>query len=100
MFPSARHTCLKITCLKTGSYAVMHLLVAIAVAYALTGDWRAALAIGIIEPIVCTIGHGAGAAWCMATWRMAAPLRRPPSWRADAATTKAAPRKGAACRLA
>jgi uncharacterized membrane protein len=55
MFPSARHTCLKITCLKTGSYAVMHLLVAIAVAYALTGDWRAALAIGIIEPIVQTI---------------------------------------------
>lgn len=40
--------------LKTGSYAVMHLLVAIAVAYALTLDWRKALAIGILEPFVQT----------------------------------------------
>lgn len=39
---------------KTGSYAVMHLLVAIAVAYALTLDWRKALAIGILEPFVQT----------------------------------------------
>lgn len=48
-------SCFKITCMKTGSYAVMHLMVAIAVAYALTQDWRAALAIGIIEPIVQTV---------------------------------------------
>ena len=34
--------------LKTASYAVMHLVVAIAVAYALTLDWRKALAIGIV----------------------------------------------------
>jgi uncharacterized membrane protein len=40
--------------LKTGSYAAMHLLVAIAVAYALTLDWRKALAIGILEPFVQT----------------------------------------------
>lgn len=40
--------------LKTGSYAIMHLLVAIAVAYALTLDWRKALAIGILEPFVQT----------------------------------------------
>lgn len=40
--------------LKTGSYAVMHLVVAIAVAYALTLDWRKALAIGILEPFVQT----------------------------------------------
>ena len=39
---------------KTASYAVMHLVVAIAVAYALTLDWRKALAIGIIEPFVQT----------------------------------------------
>lgn len=40
--------------LKTASYAIMHLCVAIAVAYALTLDWRKALAIGIIEPFVQT----------------------------------------------
>jgi len=39
---------------KTLSYAIMHFCVAIAVAYALTLDWRAALAIGIVEPIVQT----------------------------------------------
>lgn len=39
---------------KTASYAIMHLFVAIAVAYALTLDWRKALAIGIIEPFVQT----------------------------------------------
>lgn len=39
---------------KTASYAVMHLTVAILVAYALTLDWRKALAIGIIEPFVQT----------------------------------------------
>ena len=40
--------------LKTASYALMHLTVAIAVAYALTLDWRKALAIGIVEPFVQT----------------------------------------------
>ncbi len=39
---------------KTASYAVMHLIVAIAVAFALTQDWRKALAIGLIEPFVQT----------------------------------------------
>jgi uncharacterized membrane protein len=39
---------------KTLSYAVMHLVVAVAVAFALTGDWHKALAIGIIEPIIQT----------------------------------------------
>ncbi|GMM92617.1 DUF2061 domain-containing protein [Qipengyuania sp. MTN3-11] len=47
--------CFKITCYKTGSYAVMHLMVAITVAYLLTRDWRAALAIGLIEPLVQTV---------------------------------------------
>ncbi|MFP4520329.1 MAG: DUF2061 domain-containing protein [Oceanicaulis sp.] len=42
---------------KTASYAVMHLLVAMAVAFALTRDWRAALAIGLVEPVVQTIAY-------------------------------------------
>ena len=43
--------------LKTVTYGVMHLTVAIAVAYALTRDWRVALAIGIIEPLVQTVAY-------------------------------------------
>lgn len=43
------------TAKKTLSYSVMHLVVAITVAYALTHDWRAALAIGMIEPIFQTM---------------------------------------------
>ena len=41
--------------LKTLTYASMHLIVAVAVAYALTRDWRVALAVGIIEPLVQTV---------------------------------------------
>jgi uncharacterized membrane protein len=40
--------------LKTGSYSLMHLLVALAVTFAITQDWRAALAVGLIEPAVQT----------------------------------------------
>ncbi len=40
---------------KTCTYAVMHLTVAIAVAYALTRSWEIALAVGIIEPVVQTV---------------------------------------------
>jgi uncharacterized membrane protein len=39
---------------KTATYSLMHLTVAIAVAYALTRDWRIALAVGMIEPIFQT----------------------------------------------
>ncbi|HEY8573990.1 DUF2061 domain-containing protein [Phenylobacterium sp.] len=42
------------TAQKTASYAVMHLLIAFTVAYALTRDWRAALAIGLVEPFFQT----------------------------------------------
>jgi uncharacterized membrane protein len=42
------------TLLKTGTYALMHLTVAIIVAYVLTRDWRVALAVGVVEPIVQT----------------------------------------------
>ena len=41
--------------LKTVTYGVMHFVVAVAVAYALTQNWRLALAIGIIEPLVQTV---------------------------------------------
>ncbi len=40
---------------KTLSYSLMHLTVAIAVAYGLTRDWRTALAIGLIEPVFQTV---------------------------------------------
>ena len=41
--------------LKTITYGVMHFAVAVSVAYVLLGDIRAALAIGIVEPIVQTV---------------------------------------------
>lgn len=41
--------------LKTFTYASMHLTVAVAVAYALTRDWRVALAVGLVEPMVQTV---------------------------------------------
>lgn len=40
--------------MKTGTYCAMHFVVAITVAYALSGSWKAALAIGAIEPFVQT----------------------------------------------
>lgn len=42
---------------KTGSYSLMHLVVAVTVAYALSGDWRIALGIGIVEPLVQTVAY-------------------------------------------
>ena len=41
--------------LKIASYGAMHLIVAILVAFALTRDWRLALAVGVVEPIFQTI---------------------------------------------
>ncbi|PIW30230.1 MAG: hypothetical protein COW30_02890 [Rhodospirillales bacterium CG15_BIG_FIL_POST_REV_8_21_14_020_66_15] len=43
--------------IKTGTYSVMHLTVAVAVAFALTRDWHIALGIGIIEPLVQTVAY-------------------------------------------
>ena len=43
------------TAKKTLSYSLMHLLVAVTVAFALTRDWRIALAIGTVEPLVQTV---------------------------------------------
>lgn len=45
---------LKYTILKTMSYATMHMTVAILVAFVLSGSWRVAFAIGLIEPCVQT----------------------------------------------
>lgn len=43
--------------LKTLTYSMMHFTVAISVAFALTGSWQAALAIGLIEPLVQTLAY-------------------------------------------
>lgn len=40
---------------KTASWSLVHMTVAIAVAYALTQNWKAALAVGLIEPVFQTI---------------------------------------------
>lgn len=47
----------KALALKVASYGVMHLIVAVTVAYAISGDWRIALAVGTIEPIVQTFAY-------------------------------------------
>ena len=40
---------------KTASWSAVHMVVAISVAYALTQNWQAALAVGLIEPVFQTI---------------------------------------------
>lgn len=47
----------RITAFKPLTYSAMHLVVAVSVAYALTGDWRIALGVGIIEPMVQTVAY-------------------------------------------
>ena len=44
---------------KTLSWSLVHMTVAIAVAYGLTRNWQAALAVGLIEPIFQTIAFAA-----------------------------------------
>tara|TARA_R110001599_G_scaffold42875_3_gene128900 strand:+ start:3009 stop:3221 length:213 start_codon:yes stop_codon:yes gene_type:complete len=43
--------------LKTLTYSAMHLTVAVTVAYVLTQDWRIALGVGVIEPLVQTVAY-------------------------------------------
>ncbi|MEQ9434747.1 DUF2061 domain-containing protein [Hyphomonas sp.] len=43
--------------LKTLSYSLMHLTVAVTVAFVLTRDWRIALGVGLIEPLVQTVAY-------------------------------------------
>jgi uncharacterized membrane protein len=45
------------TLAKTGTYALTHFVVAVTVAYALTGDALIALSIGLIEPAVQTLAY-------------------------------------------
>ncbi|WP_312146089.1 DUF2061 domain-containing protein [Brevundimonas sp.] len=52
MISTARRLALKIA-----SYGLMHLIVAILVAFALTRDWRVALAVGVVEPIFQTFAY-------------------------------------------
>lgn len=53
----ARLTGVPRSLLKTLSYGVTHMIVAMAVVFALTRDWRAALAVGLIEPVVQTVAY-------------------------------------------
>ena len=48
---------LKRTALKPVTYSIMHLSVAVTVAYVLTRDWRIALGVGVIEPMVQTVAY-------------------------------------------
>ncbi len=41
-----------LTLFKTGTYWMCHITVAFTLAYLLTGNWHAALAIGLLEPSV------------------------------------------------
>ncbi|MFN0022658.1 MAG: DUF2061 domain-containing protein [Parvularculaceae bacterium] len=43
--------------LKTLTYGFMHLVIAVAVAYAVTRNWQAALAVGLLEPLVQTVAY-------------------------------------------
>lgn len=45
--------------LKTGTYSLTHFAVAISVTFLITQDWRAALAVGLIEPLVQTFAYAA-----------------------------------------
>lgn len=40
---------------KTSTYCILHIGVATTVAYALSGNWKVALGIGLIEPLVQTV---------------------------------------------
>lgn len=45
------------TLMKTGSYYVMHIVVAASVAYAVTGDVLASLALSLLEPSVQAVAY-------------------------------------------
>lgn len=63
-----------IPALKTLTYGLMHLIVAVAVAFAVTRNWQAALAVGLIEPVIQTLAYNFHErAWAKAGER--------PSWR-------------------
>ncbi|MEW6695290.1 hypothetical protein Tther_02565 [Tepidimonas thermarum] len=43
--------------MKTATYYVMHITVAMAVAYAVTGNWLAALTLSLLEPTVQAVAY-------------------------------------------
>ena len=43
--------------MKTVTYALMHFVVAVTVAFAVTGSWVAALGVGVIEPMIQTVAY-------------------------------------------
>lgn len=45
------------TAAKTATYSVMHFAVAFTVAFSLTRSWKAAAAIGLIEPLIQTLAY-------------------------------------------
>lgn len=55
--PSARLAPVPRSVLKTLTYGLTHMVVAMAVVFALTRDWRAALAVGLIEPVAQTVAY-------------------------------------------
>ncbi|MDO9472910.1 MAG: DUF2061 domain-containing protein [Caulobacter sp.] len=61
--------------MKTLTYATMHLTVAVAVAWVLTRDWRIALAVGLVEPLVQTVAFTLHErAWAKADRRASNPV--------------------------
>ena len=48
---------MRVTSLKPLTYGVMHFVVAIGVAYALTGNLAIALGIGMVEPLIQTVAY-------------------------------------------
>ena len=42
---------------KTATYSAMHFVVAVSVTFAITGDWLAALSVGIVEPLIQTVAY-------------------------------------------
>ncbi|RFB01596.1 DUF2061 domain-containing protein [Parvularcula marina] len=48
---------MSVTALKPLTYGAMHFIVAIGVAYALTGSWAVALGIGMVEPLIQTFAY-------------------------------------------
>lgn len=69
--------------MKTFTYGAMHFVVAVAVAFAISGSWQIALGIGLIEPLVQTLFYNLHErAW---RWvpRTRTPILRPMAVRAD-----------------
>lgn len=56
--------------MKPVTYGLMHFVVAVTVAFAVTGSWVAALGVGIIEPIIQTVAYTLHEkAWAKASMR-------------------------------